>query len=65
MTHRGPFQPLPFCDSVKTVRTVTVNHNTMELLSYFYRNITEVWYLQLSANTFFKLLLEAECTVYK
>jgi len=29
MTHRGPFQPLPFCDSVKELNRDT-NHQTDE-----------------------------------
>jgi len=26
MTHRGPFQPLPFCDSVMLKETTTLKH---------------------------------------
>ena len=27
MTHRGPFQPLPFCDSVKSIKSKAIKAN--------------------------------------
>jgi len=36
MTHRGPFQPLPFCDSV-IERMQTELHKHVATAAYFYR----------------------------
>ena len=37
MTHRGPFQPLPFCDSVINAFPCTVHHEQLcDFLQLFY-----------------------------
>ena len=40
MTHRGPFQPLPFCDSVKSnfyINVLSQKQNFFETDTSFYR----------------------------
>jgi len=42
MTHRGPFHPLPFCDSVKVVPRITGGektlHNPIQFSLSFYKS---------------------------
>jgi len=45
MTHRGPFQPLPFCDSIKTLLcredgSAEVKKNNLEGLHPVFRYIS-------------------------
>jgi len=49
MTHRGPFQPLPFCDSV--ISSLNLTALTLDMFfCQMKKQITELILLQLSSN---------------
>jgi len=46
MTHRGPFQPLPFCDSVKQPLTVNASQRHAVIQAGSSRSVFHVCTLQ-------------------